>query len=109
MRIIEGLLILLVMILFIATVNMLLIDYGVKYEDSIITYNRVLAYQLLNNENIYKISEKVSEYPNIVYVSVNSTNIPHIPCGTFTITVRGFVLGYNGTLNPSWVIVGVRP
>jgi len=109
MRIIESLLILLVLIFFTSTVNILLIDYEVEYENSLITYNKILAYQILNSENIVEISEKLSEYPNIIYICVNGSKAILETNEPLVVTVRGFILGEKGTLKPSWVIIGVRP
>ena len=108
MRTIEALLILLVMILFINTVNIILLSQEYEYELSIITYSRILAYNILNCENIKNIEDRIKRYPDIVYISINSTPILETR-ESFVVTVRGFLLGKNGTLTPSWVMIGVRP
>ncbi len=111
MRTIEALLILIVMILFISNVNIMLLSQENEYELSLITYSRILAYNILNCENIDIITDRITKYPNIVYVSINSTSSASIlkTHENFVVTVRGFLLGKNGTLSPSWVIIGVRP
>lgn len=109
MRVLEALFIILALIIFVNTSSILLIDQGIDYEHALISYNRILAYQLLNEERINRIIETLTYYPDVVYISLNG-NLTFIRSSKdFIITVRAFLLGENGTLKPSWVIIGVEP
>lgn len=109
MRILESLLILLVAVSFTSIVNILFLKIDTEYEDIVITYSRVLAYNILNSENIEEIEKRLYIYPNIVYISVNGNKTFLKTHEEFIVTIRGFILGRNGTINPKMVIVGVRP
>jgi len=110
LRIIEALLISIVLILFMYSATTLTIRTPMSGHE--ITAERALAWLLLRSDSIaYDESRLVLVIANMTpvgYVKVDD-NVHHIEASTYTYPIRLIWLGFNGTLAPRRVEVGVKP
>jgi len=110
MRFLEALAISLVFVVFSVSFHALLVYRYQSYH--VFTVNRALAWLLLRSDSLpYRNNFEnlvLETIPNVVYIR-NGSSSKYLRNSSLVYSFRAIWLGFNGTISPKIVVVGVEP